>query len=252
VINPLDLTGKVILVTGASSGIGKETAIHLSRLGAKIILVSRNKDKLHETLHRMEGSGHSVHAFDISEIAKIEELLDKIVREEGKLNGIVHCAGVCEMRPLQLTKYDSLHTMMLVNFYAFFELVRVAAKKNNHEDSSSFIAISSTTSRKGEKSKTAYSASKGALDSAIRSMAKELAPKHIRVNSVVPGYIETEMVDSFIESAGKEEFEKNVLENQYLGLGKTVDVANAVAYLLSDASRLITGTGLLVDGGFLS
>lgn len=251
-INPLDLSAKKVLVTGASSGIGRATAIHLSKLGAQVILVSRNEKKLHATLSQMKGDHHSIYAFDLKKIDQIEGQIEIIVNQQGKLNGLVHCAGIGDMRPLQMTKYDFIHDMMLLNFYAFIELCRVIAKKNNHAESSSFIAISSATSHKGEKSKVAYCASKGALDSAIRAMAKELAAKNIRVNSIVPGFIKTEMVDAYIEAVGSDAFNKNVLANQYLGLGDPVDIANAAAYLLSDASKFVTGTGLIIDGGCLS
>lgn len=251
-INPLDLTGKTILVTGSSSGIGRATAIHLSRLGAKLILIARNEKRLKETLARMEGEGHSIYPFDLKNINGIAQLVDTIVKEQGKLHGLVHCAGIGTMRPLQMTTYDFLHDMLLINFYAFIELVRTIAKKNNHADVSSLVAISSVMSRRGEKSIIAYCASKGALDSAIRALAKELASKNIRINSVVPGVIGTEMAVESMDTAGKEEFERNVLASQYLGLGESIDVANAVAFLLSDASKFITGTGLVVDGGYLS
>ena len=247
----MDLTGKIILITGASSGIGRTTAIHLSKLGARIILISRSEDKLRETINCMEGEKHSIYPFDLKEIDQIEELINKIVNQQGKLNGLVHCAGVADMRPLQMTKYSFIHDMMLINFYSFIELSRVIAKKDNHAEIASFVAISSVRSKRGEKSIIAYCASKGALDSAIRAMAKELSTKNIRVNSVVPGFINTSIVNSYVESTGKEEF-KNVLTSQYLGLGDTSDVANAIAFLLSDASKFITGTGLIVDGGYLS
>ena len=238
-INPLDLSGKIVLMTGASSGIGRATAIHLSKLGAKLILVSRNEEKLRATLSQMEGDRHSIYAFDLKETGQIEGLIEKIANQQGKLNGFVHCAGIGDMRPLQMTKYNFIHGMMLLNFYAFIELCRVIAKKNNHAEPSSFIAISSVRSYKGDKSTVAYCASKGALDSAIRAMAKELAAKNIRVNSIVPGFIKTEMVDAYIEAAGNEEFQKKVLANQYLGLGDPVDVANAAAYLLRSEERRV-------------
>lgn len=251
-INPLDLSGKNVLVTGASSGIGRAIAIHLSKIGAQVILVSRNEEKLHVTLSKMEGDHHSIYAFDLKEIDHIEGLIEKIVNQQGKLNGLVHCAGIGDMRPLQMTKYDFIHDMMLLNFYAFIELCRVVAKKNNHAEPSSFVAISSVRSYRGDKSMVAYCASKGALESAIRAMARELAAKNIRVNSIVPGFIKTEMIDAYIEAASNEEFQKHVLANQYLGLGDPVDIANAAAYLLSDASKFVTGTGLIIDGGYLS
>ncbi len=251
-INPLNLANKSILVTGASSGIGRDTAIHLSKLGANLILVSRKKEKLNETVKNLEGGGHSIYSFDLNNIEEIEVLINNIVNQHGKLCGFVHCAGTQDMRPLQMTKYKFIHDLMLLNFYSFIELSRVISKNVNHENNSSFIAISSVTSFRGEKSRIAYCASKGALDSAIKAMAKELAKKNIRVNSVVPGFIKTEMFDSYIKNIGEEEFNKNILNNQYLGLGETIDIANAIAYLMSDASKFITGTSLIVDGGYLS
>lgn len=135
---------------------------------------------------------------------------------------------------------------------SFIELVRVASKKKNHEERASFLVVSSAASVKGDKAKTAYCASKGALDSAVRAMAKELATKNIRVNTVVPGILKTDMYNLYLKYAGEEGFEKNVLAYQYLGLGEPLDVANAIAFLLSDASKFITGTGFVVEGGYLS
>jgi short-subunit dehydrogenase len=218
-INPMDLTGKRILVTGASSGIGRETAIHLSKLGANIVLVARNEDNLIDTAFNLEGKGHNVYPFDLKYIDDIEILIEEIINKEGKLNGLVHCAGINEMRPLGITGYDFLHNMMMINFYSFVELVRVISKKKNCAKSTSIVVMSSVASIKGDKSKTAYCASKGAVDSAVRVMAKELAIKNIRVNSVIAGFLKTTMYDSYIKEIGEEAFNENVLKHQYLGLG---------------------------------
>jgi NAD(P)-dependent dehydrogenase (short-subunit alcohol dehydrogenase family) len=251
-INPMDLTGKRILVTGASSGIGKETAIHLSKLGASLVLVARNEEKLLDTIFSLEGTGHSLHHFNLKDIDNIEEFLEEIINKIGKLNGLVHCAGINELRPLGITDYNFLHNTMLINFYSFVELVRVISKKKNCAKSTSVVVMSSVASIKGDKSKTAYCASKGALDSAVRAMAKELAVKNIRVNSVVAGFLKTNMYDSYIKELGEEAFNENVLRYQYLGLGEPIDASNAIAFLLSNASKFITGTNLIVDGGYLS
>jgi NAD(P)-dependent dehydrogenase (short-subunit alcohol dehydrogenase family) len=251
-INPMDLTGKRILVTGASSGIGKETAIHLSKLGANVILVARNKDKLINTIFELEDVGHSLYSFDLKNISATEKFLEEIINKEGKLNGLVHCAGINELRPLGITGYDFLHNMMLINFYSFVELVRVISKKKNCAKNTSIVVMSSVSSVKGDKSKTAYCASKGAINSAVRAMAKELAIKNIRVNSVVAGFLKTNMYDSYIKELGEETFNENVLKHQYLGLGEPIDASNAIAFLLSNASKFITGTEFVVDGGYLS
>ena len=250
-INPMDLTGKHILITGASSGIGKATSIHLSKLGAKLTLIARNEEKLGDTLKLLEGKGHAIYSIDLKEIILIESLLNKIVDSNGPIDGLVHCAGIATMRPLSMTKPDFLHDMMLINYYSFVELIRCASKKNKHREGASFIGMSSVASQYGDKSKIAYCSSKAAMDSAVRCMAKELAYKNIRVNTIVAGFIRTDMYDAYIETAGEEAVVSNI-SDQYLGMGDTIDIANAMAYLLSDASKFITGTGFVVDGGFLS
>ncbi len=251
-INPMDLSGKHILITGASSGIGKATAIHLSKLGAKLALIARNEEKLKDTIKLLEGEGHDMYKIDLKEVNLIESLVNKIVDNNGPLDGLVHCAGIGTMRPLSMTKPDFLHDMMLVNYYSFVELIRCASKKNKYREGASFIGMSSAGSQYGDKSKVAYCSSKAAMDSATRCMAKELAYKKIRVNTIVAGFIRTDMYDEYIETAGEEAVDSNILLNQYLGIGDTIDIANAMAYLLSDASKFITGTGFVVDGGYLS
>lgn len=251
-INPMDLTGKHIIVTGASQGIGKETAVHIAKLGAKVSLIARTEDKLKAVTEAMEGAGHSSFPYDLKNIDGIEELVKNIVANQGPADGLVHCAGIANMRPLQMTKYDFLHDMMLLNFYSFAELTRCISKKTNFTPGCSIVAISSVAARNGLKTKLAYCSSKSAVEGAVRSLAAELAEKKIRVNSIVPGFIRTEMFDDFINSTGLENFEKNVLSRQYMGVGDTTDIANAAAFLLSDASKFTTGTGLIVDGGYLS
>jgi NAD(P)-dependent dehydrogenase (short-subunit alcohol dehydrogenase family) len=163
-INPMDLSGKIILVTGASSGIGRATAIQLSKLGGRIALVARDEEKLKKTIEMMEGEGHAVYSFDLSQIDNIEGLIKLIVQENGVLNGLVHCAGIAPLRPLGLTKGDFLHNVMLINFYSFVEMVRCISKKSNYAIGASLIGISSVASKMGDKSKVAYCSSKAALD----------------------------------------------------------------------------------------
>lgn len=249
-INPMNLTGKRVVVTGASSGLGKATAIRLSELGAEVVLIARNVDKLNKVISMLNGTGHSMYAFDLREIDKIEQLIKKIVSERGKLDGLVHCAGIADMRPLKISTYDFIHNMMLISFYSFIELSRVYSMKKNN-NGGSVIAMSSTASKSGVKSKTAYCATKAAIDGAIRPMSMELASKNIRVNSIVAGFIKTDMYDQYIENAGEDSMNKLVLNRQFMGLGEPNDVANAIAYLISDAGKFITGTGLIVDGGYL-
>lgn len=251
-INPMDLTGKHIIITGASRGIGKESARHIEKLGAKVTLISRNEEKLRSVTELMQNDRNAVYPFELKNIHEIEPLINKIKSEQGPVDGFVHCAGIATMRPLQMTKFEFIHDMMLLNFYSFIELVRCISKKNNFNPGCSLVAISSVAARNGLKTKLAYCSSKSALEGAVRSLAVELADRKIRVNAVLPGFIKTEMFEEFINSTGQENFEKSVLSRQYMGVGDTVDTANSIAFLLSDASKFITGTGLVVDGGYLS
>lgn len=251
-LNPLDLTGKHIILTGASQGIGKATAIYISRLGAKVSLIARNEEKLRETLNMLDGEGHSIFPFDLKNIDLIEELVNHIVHKIGKINGLVHSAGIASMRPLPLTKYDYIHDMMLVNFYSFVELVRCFSKKKNSYDGSSFVGISSVAGTSGNKSKIAYGATKAAMDSAIKSMAKELELRKIRVNSVLPGWVATDIYSDFIDQQGDSINAQVLLARQYMGLIDPDTIAGAISYLLSEASKFTTGTSLIVDGGYLS
>lgn len=250
-VNPMDLTNKKIIVTGASSGIGKETSILLSKLGAQVLMIARREDKLKETLDKLEGINHRYYCFDLKKIESIEALINKIVKDNGPIDGLVYSAGISNMRPLKMTNYEFLHDMMLINFYSFIEIIRCVTKRDNYNRGMSIVSMSSISGIRGYKSKTAYSATKAALDGAIRSMAKELAEKRIRINSIVAGSIKTEMFERFLEKTGINEDDTQF--NKYcLGLGESTDVANAIAFLLSDASKIITGTGLVVDSGATS
>lgn len=250
-INPMDLSGKHILVTGASAGIGKATAILISKLGGRVSLVARNEEKLNETLSCLIGGGHAIYPYDVRDIDGIEALLKSVITVQGAFSGLVHCAGIADMRPLSMTKYDFLHNMMLTNFYSFIEMCRIYAKKN-FNNGGSIVAMSSACSQKGDKSKTAYCSSKAAIDGAIRAIAPEMAVKNIRINSILSGFIKTDLYYSYISTAGEEAMISNVLDKQYLGMGEVIDVANAICYLLSDTAKFITGTGFVVDGGYLS
>ena len=221
-------------------------------MGANVSLVARNSDNLKDTLNMLEGEGHAVYPFDLKNVENIEEAVKEIILQQGILDGLVHCAGVCTMRPILMTKNDFLHDMMLINFYSFIELIRVISKKKNHSSNTSIVGISSVTANHGLKSLAAYCSSKGAMDASVRALAVELSDKRIRVNNVKPSFVKTKMSTAYSKLTSEEIFNSNVLSRQYMGLGEPIDIANAVAFLLSDASKFITGTGLVVDGGYLS
>ena len=248
--NLIDLTDKRIIIAGASSGIGRQTAVTLSEVGAKLILIARREDKLRETLDMLEGSGHGIIPADLSETDAIEGLFKRIKEEYGAVDGLVYCAGVNSSVPLQLLKPESLKNTFEINFFAFVETVRQLAKRGRFNEGTRIVAVSSNAAIRGDKAHTAYSASKAAMNAAVRCMAKELAPKGIYINAVAPAVTETEIYKQYAqssESAGGSE--KALLDRQYLGLIQPEDVAETIAYLMSGSARMITGVTLPVDGG---
>ncbi|ACL75571.1 SDR family NAD(P)-dependent oxidoreductase [Ruminiclostridium cellulolyticum] len=251
-INPIDLSGKNILVTGASSGIGKGIAIYLSKVGANIIMAARNEEKLKETYNELEPGNHSYYLIDLNNLDEIEGMIDNICSDGRKLNGIVHSAGISSTIPIQYIKLDNLKSIMSINFYSFIELVKHFSKRKYNDNGGSIVAISSISSKVGARGLAAYCASKGALDSSIRPIALELAAKNIRINSIAPGMIKSQIYDGLIELVNNNNFETDLKKRQIMGLGKPEDVASAAAFLLSDASKFITGTSIIVDGGYLA
>jgi NAD(P)-dependent dehydrogenase (short-subunit alcohol dehydrogenase family) len=251
IINPMSLENKRILVTGASSGIGRAIAILCSKLGADIVLVGRNEKELNYTFNQLNEGTHLILQYDISIPENIESMMNQCIVNDGrKLNGLVHAAGINALMPLSSLGYKKMNEVMQINYFAFLELAKFFSKRK-YSDGGSIVGISSVSSMAGSKGMSLYCGSKGALDSSIRALALELSPKNIRVNSVVPSYIKTDMYNEAEKLTGGNAQSK-VSENQILGLGGPDDVANAVAFLLSDASKFITGSALVVDGGYLA
>ena len=249
-VNPMDLSGKNIMVTGASSGIGKEISIYLSQLGANIIMVARNEERLKKTYHSLAPGTHSYYMLDLNNLDEIENLVKRICQNGLKLHGLVHSAGVSFTIPIQHLKLDNLKEIMSVNFYSFMELVKHFSKRKYHDNGGSIVVISSISSRVGARGLAAYGATKGALESAIKSMALDLAAKNIRINAVAPGIIATPIYDGLKEIVNSKDFDSELKKRQVMGVGKPEDVAYATAFLLSDASKFITGTSMVVDGGY--
>ena len=252
VFNPMDLTGKTVLVTGASSGIGQACAVFMSRLGAKIALCARREQQLRETLSNMEGEGHRIYPYDLSDTNGIKALVDNIVSDMGALSGILYAAGIAPMRPLSILKPENMESVMRINLYAFLELTRCAVKKGKMQNPASIVAISSIASKQGSKAKIAYSASKSALDASVRCIAKELAEIGIRVNTIAPAFVKTPMLEDYSELAGDSDTIKNRINEQILGLIEPDEVASMATYLMSDLSKTITGSQILIDSGRLA
>lgn len=248
----IDLSGKKILVAGASSGIGAETSRLLSKLGASVILVARREPQLQETQATLEGHDHRYYCQDLSILDDIESFVKTVISENGPIDGYVHCAGMTSHRPLNLIKPKVMKEIMDINFGSFLEMVRCITKKGSFNEGMSIVGISSISSLRGNQSKTAYAASKAAMDAAVRCLGKELAPKGIRINTVAPAFIRTAIFDTFKnETAGSSDAD-DIVARQYLGIGEPQDVANMIAFLLCNASRFITGSTIGIDGGRLS
>jgi NAD(P)-dependent dehydrogenase (short-subunit alcohol dehydrogenase family) len=240
-----DLAEKRILVTGASSGIGRACALQLSEQGAKLVLVARNEERLTQTYNSLQGTGHLIIAYDFLKHDNYDDLFNIILQNGEKLSGLIHCAGISNLLPLRMMSYEKLVLEMRLNYFAFIELVRQYAKPKNNFGGS-IVAISSIASDNPEKGQTNYAASKSALDTSITGLAIELAEKEIRINSVLPGATRTAMMDTSLAADMDE-----IISKQLLGLVEPKDVANACIFLLSEVSRKTTGRKLFVDGGRL-
>lgn len=250
IYNPLDLSDRRILVTGASSGIGQAVAVLLSRLGAKVVCTGRNAERLQKTLVLLEGDGHSARPYDLKNIAEIPQWLESIVSSFGLLHGLVHAAGVQATLPIKLLTLEKWREVFLVNTEAALALAKgIQERKVYAGEKGSIVFISSVMGQVGVPGRVAYSLSKGALNGMTRSLALELAPKHIRVNCVAPAFVRTPMYDE-MEKIWNDEQRLQIEALHPLGLGQPEDVAHAVAFLLADTGRWITGTIMVVDGGY--
>ena len=243
--NPFTLQGKKILVTGASSGIGRAIAIECSKMGATVIITARNEERLNETLSEMEGTGHSVIVADLNN----EDEQKKLIEESPLLDGLVHCAGIVKTTPFQFINNESLTDIMNVNFTAPAIISAQIVKKKKLTKNSSIVFISSIAGvYQVMIGNSQYSASKGAINGLMKNMALDLAPKGIRVNSVNPGMVETPMNEP--ETLTHEQLEEDRKRYPLKRYGKPEEIAYAVIYLLSDASAWVTGSSILIDGGF--
>lgn len=250
--NPFSLENKVIIVTGASSGIGAQCAIDCSKMGAKVVLVARNEERLKQTLEQCEEpSRHMILPLDLSSSEGLKEAVKDVVAKVGKINGVVNCAGMSSVTPLKLVTDELLDQFFRTNVYSAINLSKEVTRVGNYdkEGGCSIILFASIMGLCGEKCKTMYSATKGALIAAARSMACELAKNKVRVNVVSPGAIETP-INANLPHMADPELRKELEDKHLLGLGECSDIANACIYLLSDAAKWVTGQNFIVDGGY--
>ena len=253
VIDRFRLDDKVILITGATSGIGREVALACADVGATVVAIGRNPQKLevlNAELNSISKKPHFVTHFDVTNSSAIPDLLTQAVARCGKISGFVHSAGIIDNCPIRAMESATYQKIFQTNVFSAFEFVKAISNKKNIADTASFVFISSISAIKGEAALLAYSSSKGAIISAVKSMAAELSKKHIRVNSLIPALLsDTEMGKKTVSPLSDEALNK-LTEKHLLGLGKVDNIIGPMIFLLSDASIWITGTSLIVDGGY--
>ena len=243
--NPFSLEGKTILITGASSGIGKAVAQECAAAGAACIITARNKERLTATQNSLKGENHLYLQADLSipdEIKKIVELLPK-------LDGVVNCAGIVETNMLKFTDDVELQRLFETNTFSSIRLIRMLVQQKKLKREASIVIVSSISGVKcGYLGGSIYGATKGALEGFTKATALELAPQKIRVNTIVPGMVETSLLkNSEIDNELLETDKKKYPLRRY---GYPEEVGYSAVYLLSDATKWMTGSSLLIDGGY--
>lgn len=242
--NPFSLEGKKVLVTGASSGIGKETAIVCSKMGAEVIITGRNEQRLQDTLEMLNGEGHKAAACDLL----LEEDIANLSKECGLLDGVVHCAGIGDRTMLKMLKGKDIDRVMSANFAGPVLLQRSLLKNKKIKKEASIVFIASRAPFAPAYGNGLYAASKGALIAYAKVLGLELANSLIRVNCICPAMVWTELLEYDSEKTGMDyhEIEKNYPLKRF---GKPSDIANLTVYLLSDASSWMTGSCIDITGG---
>ena len=243
--NPYSLEGKKILVTGASSGIGKATAIECSKLRAQLIITARRKAELEETLQALEGEGHQIIVADLSD----EESRKSLIEALPQIDGFVSNAGIARPSLLQFAEESDINDIMAINVQAPILLTRSLIQRKKLAKNASIVYTSSISGKYcSSVGSSLYSASKAAIDGFIKGVALELAPKKIRVNAVNPGVVKTAIFDTSAYS--EEQLEDEIKRYPLKRYGEPKDVALAIVYLLSNASSWVTGSNLVIDGGY--
>jgi len=250
--NLLDLTGRHFLVTGAGSGIGRAIAVLFAALGAKLSLVDRDEASLVEAVAGMPPGDHARHVFDLEDVERIDGLVKDIVATNGPLHGLVHAAGTQAVMPAKDIKPETWRRILAVNCEAALALGRNMGRKRVYAgDGGSIVFISSIMALAGNPGSVAYSMSKSALHGLARSLALELAPTGVRVNCIAPGFVHTPMLERLARTWDASQ--REAVESLHpLGFGQPEDIANAAAFLVAQTGRWVTGTVLVVDGGYLA
>ena len=247
--NPMSMDGRRVLVTGASSGIGRAVAMQLSRLGASLILTSRRGEELQNTLSLLNPGDHHIAEFDLTNSTGISGWMTDLASEYGRFNALVHCAGVSSIQALRFVTDEDIDLQIDLNWRAAIHLIKAFRRnKSDHPRRSSILLLSSVAAIAGYPGWSVYASTKAALTGLTRSLAVELAPENIRVNCIAPGWVETAMTEQAASNMTEKQKE-HLREQHLLGLGEPADVAGPAAFLISDCASWITGELLVVDGG---
>ncbi|WP_394552739.1 SDR family NAD(P)-dependent oxidoreductase [Agromyces sp. MMS24-JH15] len=245
----LRLRGRTILITGASSGIGRATAIAAARHGARVVCVARRADQLDDLVGALEGSGHLAVAFDVTRHAEVAAMMAEVVQQVGRLDGLVHAAGMHEPTPLRVASADQVQHLFDVNVTTAVMLTKAFRHAKVRGESPSVVLLSSAVGLVGEAGVSVYAATKAAVASLAKSFGLELAREGIRVNAIAAGVVSTPLAEGIHAKVGDSGW-ASIEAAHPLGIGTADDVADAALYLLSPASAWVTGTALVVDGGY--
>ncbi len=248
----LDFDGRWVVVTGASSGLGRAVAEELARNGARLILVGRDAARLAETAAAVGDTEHRVLTLDLAQHDRIAPEIARLRQEVGPLYGLCHAAGVVATRPLAATTVDLVRSQLDINLLAGIELARAVSRRDTMmPEGGSLLFVSSIYGRVGMPGQIGYCATKGAVAAAVRALAIELARRQIRVNCVSPGLVLTAMTQQALSLLSADQVDKLKAAHP-LGPGQPQDVARAAVFLLAPGTRWITGADLAVDGGFIA
>lgn len=250
--NPMLLLGKNVIVTGASSGIGLATSRLVCELGGTVAMVSRSEERLRNAKKELPEDASKVFPFDLQKTKEIPDLVNFIRDKVGPVGGLVHSAGDFAVTPLRAFDPEEYRLLYDLHVTAFFMLSKaVCSKKNIDPSGASIVAVSSVTAVSGLEGSSTYSSVKGALVSAVRSLAVEYAAKGVRFNCVCPGWVNTPMLNRIKGLYSDPQlFDSAIAKRHLLGLGEPEDVANSICFLLSNAARWVTGASIILDGGY--
>jgi len=242
--NPFSLSGKTILITGASSGIGRATAIECSRMGAICILTGRNEERLLETQSQLEGSGHTIICCNLNEETAIKDLCNQLPT----IDGFVHCAGISSLKPILGLTNTNIQEIFETNCFAPMLLTKHIVKSKKISAGGSMVFISSISGNGNiATALSTYGSSKSALTAFVKYAALELSGKQIRCNAILPGRIETSLLQNSTMSS--EDIQQDINKYPLHRYGRPQEVAQCAVYLLSDTTQWLTGTSITIDGG---